>query len=196
MSHGIQRPRIVLASKSPRRREILSNMGFDFSVRTKEVDESYPNYLKPIQAALFISKSKAQAFLSESMDEVLITADTIVCIEHEIIGKPRDEADAFRILETLSDRMHTVITAVTFLQDQRMDSFYDVTEVYFNKLNPKEIDYYIHTFNPYDKAGAYGIQDWIGYVGVKKIIGSYTNVIGLPSELVYHQLKHRGLTSF
>lgn len=196
MSHGIQRPRIVLASKSPRRREILSNMGFDFSVRTKEVDESYPNYLKPIQAALFISKSKAQAFLSESMDEVLITADTIVCIEHEIIGKPRDEADAFRILETLSDRMHTVITAVTFLQDQRMDSFYDITEVYFNKLNPKEIDYYIHTFNPYDKAGAYGIQDWIGYVGVKKIIGSYTNVIGLPSELVYHQLKHRGLTSF
>lgn len=196
MSHGIQRPRIVLASKSPRRREILSNMGFDFSVRTKEMDESYPNYLKPIQAALFISKSKAQAFLSESMDEVLITADTIVCIEHEIIGKPRDEADAFRILETLSDRMHTVITAVTFLQDQRMDSFYDVTEVYFNKLNPKEIDYYIHTFNPYDKAGAYGIQDWIGYVGVKKIVGSYTNVIGLPSELVYHQLKHRGLTSF
>lgn len=182
---------IILASKSPRRVEILTQMGVSFSVRTKDVDESYPPHLPPEEVAMHIAEKKAKAFLSEVYNEILISSDTIVCLANEIIGKPVDAADAFQILTKLSGNMHRVITAVTFLQGGQLDSFYDTTEVYFNPLGAAEIQHYIDTYQPFDKAGAYGIQEWIGYVGIEKIVGSYTTVMGLPSSLVYKELKRR-----
>jgi septum formation protein len=182
---------IILASKSPRRQEILTQMGISFVVKTKDVEESFPPNLNPEEVAVYIAEKKAKAFISELDDELLITSDTIVCLGNEIIGKPKDEKDAFRILTKLSGQMHKVITAVTFLQNGEVDSFYDTTEVYFEVLSPSEIHYYIKNYKPFDKAGAYGIQEWIGYIGIKKIIGSYTNVMGLPSEIVYKRLKER-----
>lgn len=166
-------------------------MGVDFIVKTKDVDESYPSHLSPEEVAVYISEKKAEAFRVELDKELLISSDTIVCLENEIIGKPKDEKDAFHILSKLSNRMHKVITAVTFLENGEIESFYDTTEVHFNQLSEEEIEYYIRKYKPFDKAGAYGIQEWIGYIGVKKIVGSYTNVMGLPSELVYQRLKKR-----
>ena len=182
---------VLLASKSPRRLEILTQMGIPFSIRTKDVDESFPAHLKLEEVALYISEKKAKAFLSELSNELLISSDTIVCLNDEIIGKPKDEADAIHILSKLSGNMHRVITAVTFLQNGELVSFYDTTEVYFNELTPEEIVYYVTHYKPYDKAGAYGIQEWIGYNGINRIVGSYTNVMGLPSSLVYSELKKR-----
>lgn len=190
LSKAISVP-VILASKSPRRLVILTQMGIEFSVRTKDVDESFPADLKPEEAAVYISEKKATAFLPELSNELLISSDTIVCLNDEIIGKPKDEADAFAILSKLSGNMHRVITAVTFLQNGELASFYDTTEVYFNELSPTEISYYIARYKPFDKAGAYGIQEWIGYNGIEKIVGSYTNVMGLPSSLVYSELKRR-----
>lgn len=191
MSDKTKHSGIILASKSPRRQEILTQMGVRFLVKMKNVDESYPSHLRPEEVAVYISEKKAQAFLSELKKELLISSDTIVCLENEIIGKPKDEEDAFQILSKLSNRMHKVITAVTFLENGEMESFYDTTEVHFNRLSPVEIEYYIRKYQPFDKAGSYGIQEWIGYIGIKKIVGSYTNVMGLPSELVYQKLKGR-----
>lgn len=188
MSNIVKPYPIILASKSPRRQEILTQMGVDFIVKTKDVDESYPSHLSPEEVAVYISEKKAEAFRVELDKELLISSDTIVCLENEIIGKPKDEKDAFHILSKLSNRMHKVITAVTFLENGEIESFYDTTEVHFNQLSEEEIEYYIRKYKPFDKAGAYGIQEWIGYIGVKKIVGSYTNVMGLPSELVYQKL--------
>lgn len=184
---------VILASKSPRRLEILTQMGISFSVKTKDVDESFPPHLPPEEVAVYIAEKKAKAFLPEVTNEILISSDTIVCLGNEIIGKPVDAADAFQILTKLSGNMHRVITAVTFLQDGQLDSFYDTTEVYFNLLSGTEIQHYIETYRPFDKAGAYGIQEWIGYVGIEKIVGSYTTVMGLPSSLVYSELRRRGV---
>lgn len=164
-------------------------MGVQFLVRTKDVDESFPEGLKAEEVAVYISEKKAKAFLPDLDKELLISSDTIVCLGEKIIGKPKDEADAFRILSSLSANMHRVITAVTFLQHGKMETFYDITEVHFNPLSSDEINYYIRKYKPFDKAGAYGIQEWIGYIGIRKIVGSYTNVMGLPSELVYRQLR-------
>lgn len=182
---------IILASKSPRRQEILKQMDVDFIVKTKDVDEAYPSHLSPEEVAVYISEKKAEAFRGEFDKGLLISSDTIVCLENEIIGKPKDERDAFHILAKLSNRMHRVITAVTFLENGEIESFYDTSEVHFNLLSEEEIEYYIRKYKPLDKAGAYGIQEWIGYIGIKKIVGSYTNVMGLPSELVYRKLKRR-----
>ena len=173
----------------------MTQMGVSFLVKTKDVDESYPSYLSPEEVAVYISEKKAKAFQSELKEELLISSDTIVCLENEVIGKPKGEQDAFEILGKLSNRMHKVITAVTFLENGEMESFYDTTEVHFNVLSAAEIEYYIRKYQPFDKAGAYGIQEWIGYIGIKKIIGSYTNVMGLPSELVYQKLKGRSFAT-
>ncbi len=189
MGDNTKNTTIILASKSPRRQEILTQMGVRFLVRTKDVDESFPDGLKAEEVAVYISEQKAKAFLPELDDELLISSDTIVCLGEKIIGKPNDEADAFRILSSLSAKMHRVITAVTFLQHEKMETLYDITEVHFNPLSSDEINYYIRKYKPFDKAGAYGIQEWIGYIGIQKIVGSYTNVMGLPSELVYQRLK-------
>lgn len=181
-------PPLILASKSPRRQELLRSMGFDFRVVLKDVDESYDDTLTPAEIAVSISGKKAKAFDEELNNEIVITADTIVCLDEHILGKPEDEQHAFEMLRQLSGRKHEVITGVSMLKEHRLHSFYDVTEVYFRKLSETEIGYYVSTGLPMDKAGAYGIQDWIGLVGIEKIEGSYTNVVGLPTEKLYKEL--------
>ncbi|MHA4894792.1 Maf family protein [Pedobacter sp. PWIIR3] len=179
---------IILASKSPRRQELLKAMDLDFQVVLKEVDESYPADLLPAEIAVYIAEKKASAFLELSADHIVITADTIVAYKTQILGKPTDASHAKEILETLSGTNHQVYTGVSISYNGRTASFFDVTEVFFNNLTSEQIDNYIANYNPYDKAGAYGIQDWIGLIGVEKIIGSYTNVMGLPTEKLYQAL--------
>lgn len=182
-------PGIILASKSPRRQELLSKMGFDFRVVLKEVDESYPDGLEPADIALFISEKKAKAFdESLSKGEIVLTADTIVAIDGKILGKPEDEDHAFEMLSLLSGKKHDVFTGVSLLKDGSLYSFSELTEVYFNELTEEQIRYYISTFKPFDKAGAYGIQEWIGLVAIDKLHGSYSNVMGLPTHRVYKEL--------
>lgn len=181
-------PPLILASKSPRRQELLSLLGLDFRVVLKDVDESYPEELTPEEVAVYIAEKKAKAFDEDTMGEVVITADTLVVIDGQILGKPDDAAHAFAILSQLSGRKHEVITGVCILKDHQFHSFYEKSEVYFRSLTPEQIQYYIATGQPMDKAGAYGIQEWIGLVGIDKIVGSYTNVVGLPTHRLYEEL--------
>lgn len=185
----LQQLPIILASKSPRRQELLKLMGFNFSVELKEVDETYPEGLKPAEIAQYVSEKKASAFGSVK-DAIVITADTIVALESEILGKPRDRAHAQEMLRKLAGRRHEVYTGVTLLSSRQTISFYDVTEVYCKEVAEQEIDYYIDHFKPYDKAGSYGVQDWWGLAVVKRIQGSYTNVMGLPTEKLYEALQN------
>lgn len=183
-------PKIILASKSPRRQELLALMDLDFKVVLKEVDESYPDGLKPEQIAVYIAEEKARAFDEElNENELVLTADTIVCVDDIILGKPDNEEHAFEMLSMLSGKKHEVITGVAFLMNQRLHSFYEVSEVYFTNLSAEQIRHYIQTCKPFDKAGSYGIQEWAGLVGIEKINGSYTNVVGLPTHRVYQELK-------
>lgn len=177
--------KIILFSKSPRRQELLSLMGVEFKVMTKDVDESYPSELIPEDVAKYIAEKKAMAFDDELNDEILITADTIVSIDNEILGKPVDEADAKRMLQKLSGKTHQVYTGVALLHHHKIISFVDKTDVEFREITNEEIEYYIRDYKPFDKAGSYGIQEWIGLTCVKSIQGSYTNVMGLPTEKLY-----------
>ena len=180
---------IILASKSPRRQELLGLMNIQFRVVLKEVDESYPEGLSPADTALYIAEKKARAFdESLSENECVLTADTIVCLDEVVLGKPQDGDHAFDMLTFLSGRKHEVITGVALMDRGGLRSFHDVTEVYFKHLTAEQIHYYIETFKPFDKAGSYGIQEWIGLIGIEKIVGSYTNVVGLPTEKLYHEL--------
>jgi septum formation protein len=181
-------PPLILASKSPRRQELLRLMGLDFRIVLKEVDESYPERLTPPQIAVHIAESKAHAFDENISDEIVITADTIVCLNDQILGKPDDEEHAFDILSKLSGQTHQVITGVSLLKKGSQKSFYEVSEVTFSHLTAEQISYYISTGQPMDKAGAYGIQEWIGLIGITRINGSYTNVVGLPTERLYKEL--------
>jgi len=185
-----QFPPIILASKSPRRQELLKLMGFDFQVVLREVDESYPNELSPSEIAVFISEKKARAFDLMIENEVVITADTIVSLHGKILGKPENEDHAFEILSALSGKKHDVITGVSLLKNHRIFSFYELTEVFFREITAEQIRYYINTCKPMDKAGAYGIQEWIGLVAVDKINGSYSNVVGLPTHRLYTELSN------
>jgi nucleoside triphosphate pyrophosphatase len=180
---------IILASKSPRRQKLLKELGFDFDIITKGIEEIYSPELKREQVAIFLSELKASAFNSElKKNDLVITSDTIVCLEDEIIGKPTDREDSIKMLGKLSGKKHEVITAVTLLSNQKQHTFYDVTEVYFKSLTMSEIEYYIDNYQPFDKAGSYGIQEWIGYVAIEKINGSYFNVMGLPVQKLYKEL--------
>lgn len=182
--------KIILASNSPRRRELLGGLGIDFTVKViGGIDESWPHELKGEDIPLFISKEKAAPYKAIiAKDELVITADTIVYVDGEVLGKPHDEADAKRMLLLISGRWHEVITGVTLMTAERERSFAVTTKVKFCNLSDSEIDYYIKSYAPMDKAGAYGIQEWIGYVGVEAIEGSYFNVVGLPVQRLYREL--------
>lgn len=183
--------RIKLASASPRRRELLGMLGMDFSVsRGLDIDESYPDDIEAEDVACYISQKKAEAHrLSMSADELIITADTVVINNGEVLGKPSDEENAKEMLRTLSGHIHKVVTGVTLVTASRQVSFSVVTEVEFAELADEEINEYVELFHPLDKAGAYGIQEWIGCIGVKGINGSYYNVMGLPLHRLYRELK-------
>ena len=182
--------RIILASNSPRRRELLGGLGLDFTVKVIDgIDESWPHDLKGEDIPLYISREKAAPYKSIiTPDELVITADTIVYVDGEVLGKPADKADAVRMLKLISGRWHEVITGVTLMTAERERSFAVTTEVKFCNLTDAEINRYVESGLPMDKAGAYGIQEWIGYVGVEAIEGSYFNVVGLPVQRLYREL--------
>ncbi len=182
--------KIILASNSPRRRELLGGLGIDFTVKVIDgIDESWPHDLKGEDIPLYISKEKAAPYKAAiANDELVITADTIVYVDGEVLGKPHDKADAVRMLKLISGRWHEVITGVTLMTKERERSFAVTTKVKFSNLSDDEIRRYVDSGLPMDKAGAYGIQEWIGYVGVEAIEGSYFNVVGLPVQRLYREL--------
>ncbi len=182
---------IILASNSPRRRELLSGLGLDFEVRVLPgIDESHPAELQGGDIPLYISKKKADAYLASLQpDELLITADTIVWLDGEVLEKPKDEADACRMLHELSGKTHQVFTGVCLTTTEKQVSFSCRSDVTFCQLTDEEINHYVQCYRPLDKAGAYGVQEWIGYVGVERIEGSFFNVVGLPVQRLYQALK-------
>ncbi|MAU72870.1 MAG: septum formation protein Maf [Pseudozobellia sp.] len=180
---------LILASGSPRRKQFLMDMELDFEIRVKSVEESYPEHLEGGDISDFLAKLKAEP-LKESLSskDILLTSDTVVWHNNKSLAKASNEIEAADMLETMSGDWHQVITSVCFTTTEVQKIVRQVTEVKFAKLSRKEIDHYISTFKPYDKAGAYGIQEWIGLVGIEEIRGSYTNVVGLPTQLVYTTL--------
>ncbi len=192
MLDNLQKYNIILASNSPRRRELLVRMGLDFKVRPLVgIDETFPKTLKGEEIVKHIAREKAEAYLSvmESPNELIIAADTLVFLEDEILGKPRDYQEAKVMLEKLSGRTHQVMTGVCVITKEKKEVFAETTHVRFSLLDETEIDYYIKQYLPFDKAGGYGIQEWIGYVGVEQFNGSYFNVMGLPTQSLYKVLK-------
>ena len=180
----------ILASASARRQQFLKDLGIDFELRLSCSDESYPPELQGAEIPMYIAQQKAIPLLPTLKDdEVLITADTLIWFEGEAIGKPKDYADAFQTLSRFSGHSHEVITAVCLTTTQKQVAFYDTTLVTFATLTPEMIDYYLTHYQPYDKAGSYGIQEWIGAVGIRSIQGSYNNVVGFPTQLFWEQLK-------
>ena len=182
---------IILASNSPRRRELLSGLGLDYEVRTLPgIDESYPDTLQGEEIPVYISSQKASAYLDALKDnELLITADTIVWLDGRVLGKPADEEEARRMLRDLSGKTHQVITGVTLATTTFQKRFASVSQVPFAILTEEEISYYVNHYHPMDKAGSYGVQEWIGFIGVERIEGSYFNVMGLPVQRLYKELK-------
>lgn len=181
--------KIILASGSPRRQQFFKDFDLEFEIRLKEVEEIYPNHLKAQEITNYLAALKAKAFHGEiTNNELLITSDTIVWLNGKALGKPQDYEDAFQILKSLSNQTHEVITSVCFTTKDTTETIYDVTKVTFTTLSDDAIYYYLDNYKPFDKAGAYGIQEWIGLIGITKIEGSYTNVVGLPTEKVYKYL--------
>lgn len=185
---NIKKYKIILGSASPRRRELLASLGIDFRVKSIDMDESFPADLNGRDIPVFIARKKSQAFDIQP-NELLITADTIVLFKDMVIGKPADFADAKKILQTLSGQVHKVISGVCLRTIDQQRTFAVTSEVKFAKLTDEEIDFYITNYRPYDKAGAYGIQEWIGYVAVEWIRGSFYNIMGLPVQQLYSELK-------
>jgi len=181
---------IILASQSPRREELLHGLDIPFEVQGIDVDESYPSQMVGVDIPMYLAEKKADAFFDKmSENTLLITADTIVWHEGCVFGKPTDKADATRMLKALSGKTHQVITGVCISTLLNRKTFHVISEVRFSRLSPEEIEYYLDNFQPYDKAGAYGVQEWIGYIGVEYIEGSYFNVMGLPVQRLYTELK-------
>jgi septum formation protein len=181
---------IILGSASPRRKKLLAELGIEFTIKTTQKEENYPEDLCGAEIAEFLAKQKAD-FISEELsgNYLLITVDTIVLQNNEILHKPKDKDAAITILKKLSGKSHKVISGVCIKSNEKEVTFSSVTEVSFNELLEDEIIYYIEIFNPFDKAGSYGIQEWIGYIGIEKINGSYNNVVGLPTAELYQKLK-------
>jgi len=180
--------KIILATNSPRRKELLKQLGLSFEVKSKDIDESYPQSFRAEAVAVYIAEKKANSFFNVIKDELLIAADTVVVIDNEIFGKPKDILEAKAMLQKLSGKSHEVITGVALLHLTKIYSFYEKTTVYFKELTDLEINYYISNYQPFDKAGSYGIQEWIGMIGVERIEGSYNNVVGLPTARLYHEI--------
>ena len=181
---------LILGSASPRRQELLKSLGFEFLNKPVKVDETnWPKDLQAQEIPIFLAELKADAYEEElKEDELLITADTIVWCEGKVFNKPANFAEGKKMLETLSGKMHEVFTAVCLKSANKQTTFFDVSKVYFKKLKSEEIEYYLTNFSPYDKAGGYGVQDWIGYIGIDKIDGSFYNVMGLPVKDLYEEL--------
>jgi septum formation protein len=181
--------KIILASGSPRRQQFFKDLDIDFEIRLKEIDEVFPDSLKGLEITDFLAELKAKAFDGEIQpNEMIVTSDTLVWLNNKALGKPKDYDDAFQILKSLSNQTHEVITSVCFKTISKTDIINEFTKVTFTELSDDAIRYYLDNYKPFDKAGAYGIQEWIGLVGISKIEGSYTNVVGLPTEKVYKYL--------
>lgn len=180
--------KIIVASGSPRRQQFFKELELDFEIRLKEVEEIYPENLKGVEITDYLSQLKSEAFEYLNADEILITSDTIVWHNEKALGKPKDAQEAFEMLQSLSDATHQVHTSVCFKTNTKTEIINDTTFVTFKKLSVEEISFYIENFKPFDKAGAYGIQEWIGLIGIAKIEGSYSNVVGLPVQKVYQKL--------
>ncbi|MEC4048443.1 Maf-like protein [Flavobacterium sp. SUN046] len=181
--------KLILASGSPRRQQFFKDLDLEFEVRLKEVEEIYPEHLQAEEITNYLAELKANAFEGYlAADELLVTSDTLVWHQGKALGKPKDAEDAFQILQSLSDATHEVITSVCFKTQTKIETIYEVSKVTFTHLSEEAIRYYITHYKPFDKAGAYGIQEWIGLIGISKIEGSYTNVVGLPTEKVYRYL--------
>lgn len=191
MLDNLKKYKVVLASNSPRRKELLSGLGIDYEVKTlPDIDESFPEGLSEVETATYIARAKADVYRNIMQpDELIITADTIVWLDGEVMGKPVDEEDARRMLRALSGKTHQVITGVCLMTLDSQKAFATVTDVTFCHLSEEDIDYYVERYRPMDKAGSYGIQEWIGFVGVESISGSYFNVMGLPIQRLYTELK-------
>ncbi|MCX6257697.1 MAG: Maf-like protein [Bacteroidia bacterium] len=191
MIDHIRKYKVILASRSPRRHQLLSGLGIDFEVIVgNDVPEVYPDNLHDEEIAIFLAELKARSFKPElDSGQLLITADTIVSINGEILGKPVDRTDAVRMIELLSGQMHKVITGVCIWSVNKKISFTDISSVWFSRLDEEEITWYVDHYKPYDKAGAYGVQEWIGYIGIDRVEGSFFNVMGLPVHRVYEELK-------
>lgn len=183
----LQRP-LILASSSPRRQYLMKEAGFIFTVEKPDVDESFPSELPTDQVAKYLAEKKAEYFRLAMKDEIVVTADTVVLFENKILNKPLDRREALSMLTALSGNTHRVITGVCILSKEKEESFDDTTEVTFQRLTSQEIEFYVDHYKPYDKAGSYGAQDWIGMIAIKKIVGSYFNVMGLPIHKVYQHL--------
>lgn len=180
--------KILLASQSPRRQELLKGLGIDFEIVKIESDESFPEELNREEITEYISENKANAFRELNPNEILITADTLVWLNNKVLGKPKDHQDAFDMIAEMSDATHEVFTSVTLKSSEKIITFSETTEVVFDKFSEEEIHFYIENFKPFDKAGAYGIQDWLGYAKISKINGCYYNVMGLPLRKLYQEL--------
>lgn len=187
---NLKKYKVILASNSPRRKELLAGLGVEYQVRTlPDVDESYPETLQGADIPLFIAKEKADAYQAMIQpDELMITADTIVWLDGKVLGKPNDREDALQMLRDMSGRTHEVFTGVCITTTEWQRSFAAQTEVRFSKLSEEEICYYVDKYQPMDKAGAYGVQEWIGFIGVENISGSYYNIMGLPVQRLYREL--------
>lgn len=191
MLKKIEEYNIILASKSPRRQELLKGIGLKFSVLTKDVDESFSRNLSVFDVAPYLSIKKAKSFEETELPEnyMIITADTVVIANDMILGKPKDEDDARNMLRLLSGKKHSVVTGVTIRTKEKTKTFSATSKVSFDILDDEDIEYYVNSFKPFDKAGSYGIQEWIGYIAVNSVEGSYFNVMGLPTQKLYQMLK-------
>ena len=183
----LNRP-LILASNSPRRQQLMRDTGFEFTVSVKDTNEDFPKTMPAEEVPAYLARKKAEAFRDELENQIILTADTIVVIDDEILNKPKDTTEATQMLRKLSGKQHQVITGVCIMTTEHTETFIDIAQVFFRELTDSEIAYYIKTCKPFDKAGAYGVQDFIGMVGITRMEGSYFTVMGLPVHKVYEAL--------
>lgn len=188
LKEKLQEYNIILASGSPRRQQFFKDLNIDFTIKLKEVEEVYPLELKGSEITDFLADLKSKAFKNLSEKDIVITSDTIVWLENKALGKPKDKKEAFSMLRSLSGKKHEVITSISIKSKDFQTIINDTTVVSFKKISDKEINYYIDNYKPFDKAGAYGIQEWIGFIAINKLEGSYFNVVGLPVHKLYEEL--------